>query len=148
MWGGLGVRKYVGPAVDMVRMIGVPAMPDELFSTENLSWFYTLIDVVDVGRATFDSCLAVKYRVHNVPLKPDPANVEDKYKEVVTESRDGMSNFFPKKIVPLNIGSNAGLVEVLRNMWDDHKATTNAHHYKYIVADTNIFWRSIKVIQC
>ena len=122
-------------------------MPEELFSAGNLHWFYALIDQVDSGRATFNSCLAVKYRVRNVPLKPDPANVEDKYKEVVTESRDGMSNFFPKTIVPLNIGSNAGLVEVLRKVWDDHKASDNAHHYKYVVADTNIFWRSIRVSQ-
>jgi hypothetical protein len=129
----------------MTRRNGVPAMPEQLFSPASLLWLYDLIDKVDADRTTYDSCLAVKYRVRNVPLKPDPANVEDKYKEVVAESRDGMSHFFPKKIVPLNIGSNDGLVEVLRKLWDDHKASANAHQYKYIVADTNIFWRSIRV---
>ena len=139
------MRKYVGPPVDMKRLNQVPAMPEELFSAESLQWFYALMDQVDGSRATFDACLAVKYRVRNVPLKPDPCNVEERFREVLTESRDGMANFFPKKIVQLNIGSNAGLVEVLRKLWDDHKASENAQNYKYVVCDTNIFWRSIRV---
>lgn len=122
-------------------------MPEDLFAPVNLEWVFALFAKVDAMRMHFyDQCLSTRYEVNNVPLKPDPAKVEEKYQDILAESRDGMANFFPKKIVPINIGSNAGLIEVVRNVWNEHKASANAHHYKFIVADTNIFWRSIKVI--
>ena len=139
------MRQYIGPPVNMTRLPDVPAMPEEIFSAESIQWLFSLTDRVDAQEACYDQSLAVIYGVRNVPLKPDPANVEAKYQEVLAESRDGMTHFFPKKIVPLNIGSNAGLVEVVRNLWEEHKASASAQNYKFVVADTNIFWRSIKV---
>ena len=100
---------------------------------------------MDALHNTYDSSLAVKYRVRNVPLKPDIDNVEEKFKAALAQSRDGMATFFPKEIVPVNIGSNDGLVKVVRSLWDDHKRSAHSNEYKFVVADTNIFWRSIKV---
>ena len=145
LWGGLGIKQYIGPIVDMTKVVDVPAMPVNLFSADNLKWLYTLTEQMDGLQNTYDSSLAVKYRVRNVPLKPDLDNVEDKFKEVLAQSRDGMATFFPKEIVPINIGSNDGLVKVVRSLWEDHKASEQSHQYKFVVADTNIFWRSIKV---
>jgi hypothetical protein len=146
LWSGMGIRKYQGSPVDIQVRDGVDAMPDELFSEEAVDSLTEMLKVCDKefwGR--YEVSLVKKYEVRNVPLKPDIDKVEPRYREVLQESRDGMKSFYPMKIIPLNIGSNPGLVQVAMSTWDDHRYCHRMFNYQYITADSNIFWRLCRV---
>ena len=83
-----------------------------------------------------------KFKVNNIPLKPIP---DPKYLpelcDVLLDSKDGLNDFHPLDILPHNIGSNRGLMLVLKQINSD-----DTDRMEMLVADCNIFMRVMKVL--
>ena len=61
-----------------------------------------------------------------------------------------MNVVFPERIMPQNIGSNLGLISLLKaELHDKHGMGTNeCENYVNLNVDENIFYRILKVIAC
>ena len=75
------------------------------------------------GAEMFESSICRTFNVVRVPLKPDPAVAKRLGKKrlarVLSESRDGMTNLRPRKMHDFNVGSNRGLLTMLRYFRDE-----------------------------
>jgi hypothetical protein len=51
------------------------------------------------------------------------------------------------ELIKINIGSNEGLLTIMRQLYDDHGMSSDdtCPDYKIINVDENIYWRIIKV---
>ena len=81
--------------------------------------------------------------VRKIPLKPevDPA-LDPARAAVLAESRDGMRNFLPLGMLGENIGSNRGLLLLLKDMFG---VQPRPGHFSFLSCDCNIFMRLLKV---
>ena len=89
-----------------------------------------------------------RWGINSVPLKPTPNLIDDaKLNDILNESRDGMSFFRPHAILPINVGSNVGLLQILRDRKTAYETTVEAGKptLDIINSDPNIFARIIKV---
>ena len=64
---------------------------------------------------------------------------------LLRESRDGMRHFFPLGMHPENIGSNRGLLLLLKDLFGQQ---VRPGHYSFLSVDCNIFMRMLKVLPC
>ena len=82
-------------------------------------------------------------KVRQIPLKPevDPA-VDPVRAAVLRESRDGMRNFFPLDMLAENIGSNRGLLLLMKDLFG---VQPRSGHFSFLSCDCNIFLRLLKV---
>lgn len=143
-WTGTGFHVYVGPIVD-TSVGGLPGMPDVWLDDKTLNlhksrsrsicghkWLY------------FDMSLVKQFVVNNVPLKPVvDAKDDPELHKVLSESRDGLKNFHASDILPRNVGSNRGLLLILKDLSDRRRPTDTKLHF--LTADCNIFMRMLKV---
>ena len=96
------------------------------------------------GNRRFHGSICVKYDVRRVPLKPEvDFRKEPELARVLEESRDGMINFCPWSIIDENIGSNRGLLVILKNFAQERR---DEKHLSFVNTDCNIFMRCLKVI--
>ena len=101
--------------------------------------------VADAVQCAFlKDSLSFKMRVRQVPLKPevDPA-VHPALAAVLRESRDGLRNFFPIGMMSENIGSNRGMLLVLKDLFG---VQPKPGHFSFLSCDCNIFMRLLKVL--
>ena len=78
-----------------------------------------------------------------MPLKPEvDAKADPAMAAVLRESRDGMRNFFPLGMLPENIGSNRGLLLLLKDLFG---VQPKVGHYSFLSVDCNIYLRMLKV---
>ena len=123
----------------------VPAMPDDLMVyrhsvTRGLKYLF------DQGKNYYDRSLMVEFDVRNNPPKIDSKKFPH-MKSTVDARRHTMDTVYPEKLVSQNIGSNPGLLHVLRhlvyekyNMHED-----KCERYVTLNLDENIYWRTLKV---
>ena len=151
LWTGITVNQYTGDPVDVkVRNDAhgkvIPAMPDDLFAHAGIV-VDGIAHIFDQGKSYLDKSLVKKYDVLNVPLKVDtkrfPAEAA-----TLNNAKNSTKHINPYKLLRHNIGSNLGLVTILREYQDDKKMTLHdtVHHYSTVNTDENIFARGLKVI--
>ena len=142
LWTGQGLRVYVGQAVDTRIRPGLFAMPLcinlRVREVEGI-----MKQIEDDGDLYFEDSICCRYQVNQIPLKPHvDAKDNSKLAAVLAESRDGMTNFEGTGILSENIGSNRGLLLILK----DHFSTPHRPgHYSFLCVDCNIFMRCLKV---
>jgi hypothetical protein len=125
-----------------------PAMPHDIWSlypAMKAQFLHTTYNEADCP-FLYDSCLTTQFKVNNVPLKPDHTRLAmPEHKKAVQEGHDSLANCYPDGIIKINIGSNKGLLRLLRMHYDDSVIYTNGSHYSSLNVDANIFDRTIKV---
>jgi hypothetical protein len=120
------------------------AMPDDLFAcgdTVKSAIQYT----VDTQRHYYDSSLVKKYDVRNVPPKIN-TKVWPNLRNIIEAKHNTTKSVHPIKLIDHNIGSNQGLLAILRGIYEDAKMDSNeCERYMFLNVDENIYWRIMKV---
>ncbi len=151
MWMGVGVRVPRQPCVVQNLLVepGKAAMPEDLFDPELKEHLVRVMGQVwNVANATTAAeSLCTKYNINNIPLKPVVSRDEDpELHALLKSSPDGLANFKPEGVFPIHIGSNKGLAKEFRSIHNSCLADApDNQHYRLMVADINIFMRTLKV---
>ena len=152
MWTGLAIKLYDGPALrrDLVlqdRRV-VPAMPGVHYP--DFPEFITLAESsVNTWTAApplfFQSSMVYRYKVRSVPPKVDVlAEPKAERRLRLRNSRDGLHRTSPWEIWQHNIGSNEGLIDVIRQYMAETNLKESPHYHVWLV-DVNIYTRVYKV---
>jgi hypothetical protein len=84
--------------------------------------------------------------VKNVPLKPSHETLnKPEHRAAVHEGHDSLDTCFPEGIVAINIGSNKGLLQLMRNHYESVCVANAGKRYSCLNVDANIFDRILKV---
>ena len=140
----------IGRAVDLRLHLSTTGMPDNMFSRGLNKRMTQIITRMSSSQwSYFQSSYVVTMNVNQVPLKPRVSWVEHPdLHRILSESRDGLTNFFPLKIEKHNIGSNRGLLTILKDLSIERKASLQAgdtDNIRVVCVDCNIFMRVLKV---
>ena len=142
-WTGKGFKVYVGPPVqaDIKTLTG---MPDDVFEPNVIGAVRAgLVNIRQLGWLYLGKSMVKLFKVNTIPVKPKvDGRTHPELHAILGESRDGLRNFNPVEISPQNIGSNRGLLVVLKAMSD---ARVNNGKFEFLCADCNIFMRVVKV---
>ena len=129
----------------------IPAMPEDLFANR-FAVLQGLTRVFQQGRSRYSYSLSYKHQVHVVPLK---ILDEDDQKNQLSPDEHAMNIVYPERIMDKNIGSNLGLISLLKEELHDKFGMGNPPHhagecknYVNINVDENIFYRVLKVRTC
>ena len=157
LWTGVAIRQYAGTlAVDMrcVYSSGyfVPAMPINPWAKMK-----DVLDMLDALCTTagnmsmlFEGSKMHVWGVNTIPITPATHNLPAEVQTRLATTPTRLHNFYPKGLLPHNIGSNEGLAKVIRiQMQDMGLEPPGAPPTKYsaMLSDINIFDRVIKVTQ-
>ena len=144
LWTARGLHRYVGPPVSTALVAGVRGMPLSLFEPALIDSFKQKMTHADgVSVSFFKDSVWHKFTVRKVPLKPDvDASIDPTLAAVLRESRDGLRNFFPLGMLTENIGSNRGLLLILKDLFHTPR---KPGQYSFLSVDCNIFLRMLKV---
>lgn len=121
----------------------VPAMPDHILENRN-DVMSVLQNVIDEGVEYYDNSLVRQYDVRNIPLKVNVKQFPDLRHTLESFT---MTDIQPLKLIKVNIGSNEGLIHIMRTIYEDnnmHQDDT-CQRYVSINVDENIYWRMLKV---
>jgi hypothetical protein len=150
LWTGVTINQYTGPEVDVSVRYDVDnkvirAMPENLLSTRD-AVSVGVKSIYDEGMQYFHTSLAHRYNVTNVPLKIDVKRFPE-MKNTIDSNKNSTKQINPYKLIKLNIGSNRGLLAILRQFQDDHKMNLadTCTEYHTLNLDENIFYRTLKV---
>ena len=123
----------------------ISAMPSNLCAYRNMVT-EGLRFVQSQGRSFFLNSLVHQFRVNNVPMKI--TDVDDVARNQHSGGDHSMGLLHPYQIIDKNIGSNIGLVSILRHDFYDPMGmgTEECKRYVCLNLDENIFWRSLKVV--
>jgi hypothetical protein len=149
LWAGVCVFAHPDKSIDdSVRYdaIGdvIPAMPDNILSGQN-TVTRAVYTILREGVKYLDVSLVKKYSVRHIPPKID-VKVFPELTAVINNPVNSLAYVFPHKLIEENVGSNRGLVSIIRAMyeeWDMH--TDECKRYKSMNLDENIYWRVLKV---
>lgn len=153
MWTGRAFRKCrldVDVGVKVLAGQVVPAMPDDLFAMEArfTKIFKSLCSSKIKDCLQFSSSYMQQYNVSSVPVAFDKSKISNPaHLAAVERAPDRLDNMYTDKIIPLNIGSNVGLMQILRNHYEEegqHRAAV-CQRYSAFTTDVDIFDRIIKV---
>ena len=152
MWTGVALNLYDGDPVDVSvkhHRDGsvIPAMPDDLF-VELYTVTQTIQYIHEQGMFYYDNSLVVKYDVRTIPLKPTLPH-DDPLAPGMERGSNNMSSTVPYMMLKDNIGSNLGLMKIMRTFYEERQMDTGeCSDYHTLNVDENIFWRTIKVCVC
>lgn len=149
LWTCMAAFRYRGDvrvSIDVVRSDNeiVPAMPADILMYKNnvkqgITW------VMTNSRRLYDDSLVRSYDINNIPPKVN-VNVHTQLRQVLNDDHNSTRSVHPVKLLPYNIGSNAGLLHILQCLCEDNGIHTDeCRQYKLINADENIYWRILKV---
>jgi hypothetical protein len=126
----------------------LPAMPHDIFAmypATKMAFFRCTQNQPDCPMLHSTSLTTI-LKVTNVPLKPLARTLnKPEHKAAVEEGHDGLSTCYPEGICTLNIGSNRGLIRLLRNHYDCYCIEHKGERYTSLNVDNNIFDRILKV---
>ena len=125
---------------------GVRDIAASLFASSVMSLMKQKMAVADsVPEAFLKDSICFRHTVRQVPLKPEvDVTAAPALAAVLRESRDGMRNFFPRGMQPENIGSNRGLLLLLKHPFG--RQSNKAGHYSFLSVDCNIYMRMLKAM--
>ena len=131
-------------SVSTALVAGVRGMPLSLFEPTLVDSFRQKMTHTDgVSVSYFKDSVCHKFTVRKIPLKPDvDASIDPTLAAVLRESRDGLRNFFPLGMLTENIGSNRGLLLILKDLFNTPR---KPGQYSFVSVDCNIFLRMLKV---
>jgi hypothetical protein len=156
LWTGIANRVYTGDAVVNLGVkyaldfTIIPAMPPTLeVFWEQLPIFIAQMAVIDRdGMYYAQHSFVDKFKVNNIPLSP---HVDEKTNPVVhkmlAKKVDAIDKLVPERLMTANIGSNLGLIKVMRSIITEVMAA-RVKKYRVIMADCAIFSPILKVIVC
>lgn len=131
----------------------MPAMPDDLFSfiPELLTEFLaSQADPVGGGHPMkyLDRSAVKNWKVMNVPPRPESDNAPLRYHHKLLAREDTLKQFIPVGILRLNINSNQGLCQILRNHYEENMMHVPGGCLRYHTfnVDIAIFQRTLKVM--
>ena len=122
----------------------LPAMPDNLLQFRN-QITNGLKLIVGNCRRYYDKSLVKKYDVRCIPLKVN-TKIFPEMASTVEHKRNTTGIVYPAKLIDHNIGSNQGLVTLLRQLMVELGMDTDTcTDYEILNVDENIYWRTMKV---
>ncbi len=123
----------------------IPAMPDNMFIHQD-TVSDTIQFMVEEGCEYFAKSLVYEYSVNNVPLKVDTK----RYPSMIGTMANIANSFdlvYPADLYDINIGSNIGLVSIIRKLYNEHgMGSGDCTRYLTLNVDENIYYRILKVI--
>jgi hypothetical protein len=124
----------------------IPAMPAVLYGdTDEVSSTAEWICVGGQVTEFYDNSIALKYGVSSIPPKVTIDRIYDPVlRERMEKSRDGLDRFHQHSIVDFNIGSNVGLMHMVKYLLSD--PVLSGGDYIVLCVDMNIYDRLIKVV--
>ena len=149
MWTGHAIKMFVGPPIDLTRG-GVSAMPDNLFSSPLVDFARDYLNQMMASSWNqFSSSIVKKFHVTQIPCKPSVSrHTDSKLHQILKESRDGVDNFMPIEMNSENVGSNRGLLKLIKGFDEERKKRMRngaPDIFEIYSVDCNIFSRMIKV---
>ena len=150
LWTGVTLNEYTGPEVDVsVKYMNnevVTAMPNDMFVYASSVKEY-IISLYDQGDTYLSNSLVHKYGVNDVPLMID-VNEFPQFGPIMVNDKNNTKKIHPFKLIKQNIGSNRGLLSILRSIHDDHKMDMYRICSRYVPlnVDENIYYRILKVV--
>lgn len=154
-WTGVAIREYTAAKLSLLTPGDgggfYQAMPKDVFKyhAEVRQWFLNAVEHCDRPFFKYNKSLVMNWHAHNIPIKPDPANVPERYRDAVASKNCALDTLYPAMIMEHNIGSTLGLARVFRHFYDETMAKHPADRLVTIInCDTNIFKRIIKVPHC
>jgi hypothetical protein len=132
----------------LVSALQGPATTSDLWAeahVERVMQMHRLVATQDKDFSTVSYC-----SVHTVNSIPPRVDVDEKkFPEVAARNKaanTGLVNFFPVAMHGENIGSNAGLMALMRARYDKFQNADAKHQFvDVVVSDLDIFNRIIKV---
>jgi hypothetical protein len=123
----------------------VPAMPLDLF--QDVDAVTTTLQFINNSlRGYYDRSVVKQYDINNVPPKVDIKKFIE-MKDIYESRPHSLRSVKPKELIELNVGSNAGLLVILKGLYDEHHMSTdNCERYITLNVDENIYYRILKVI--
>jgi hypothetical protein len=149
LWAGVCIFAHPDKSIDdSVRhdAIGdvIPAMPDNLLAGQN-TVTRAVYAVLREGVKYLEVSLVHKYSVRHIPPKID-VKVFPELTGVINNPINSLAYVYPSKLIEENVGSNRGLVSIIRSMYEEWKMDTDeCKRYKSMNLDENIYWRVLKV---
>ena len=151
LWTGAALSQFQTEHIsDNIKFDGagsvVPAMPPDLLMCSR-QVVQGLTRTLNEGFLYYDQSLVAQYDVRSIPLKIDGKRFPE-VASTVDHARNKMSIVFPQKLVGTNIGSNRGLICLIRQYYDDYNMSGDdgsCERYLNINVDENIFYRILKV---
>ena len=120
-------------------------MPDNMFVHTN-SVKTAIQYFVGHGQCYYDQSLVVKYQINNVPLKVD-VDKHPEMKNIMNNPANSFDIVYPSGMIDINIGSNVGLVSIIRKLYEQHGMNDDScNRYLTLNVDENIYYRILKVI--
>jgi hypothetical protein len=95
-----------------------------------------------------DSAICTEYKVTSNPIKPYFGEADVAVQAYLDRHDDGLGNLHPDKLLKVNIGSNIGLLTVLRDYCKERMLHVSGMQTKYHIlnCDVNIYTRTLRVI--
>ena len=147
LWTGFAMKKYIGrPFPEWQYDIGKRGMEKNLFTDSVLNDLKATMRQVGEEKWNYlSNSIVRRYGVNSIPLKPEVDERKEPHLfQILSESRDGVRTFMPLGILPENVGSNRGLLLLLKSLSDKH-ASSERKKYSFLTVDCNIFLRILKV---
>ena len=130
----------------------IPAMPINPWSKmkDVLTMLDTLCTTAGNMSMLFDGSKMYNWGVSTIPITPATHNLPAEVLTRLATTPTRLHNFYPKGLLPHNIGSNEGLAKVIRIQMQDmglEPPGSPPTKYSAMLSDINIFDRVIKVTQ-
>ena len=125
--------------------IDIPAMPDDIlqYSSEVTAGIQR---VLTSGRNYYDNSYVKKFDSRNIPPKVD-VKVYPHLLSIINNENNKTTSVYPMELLNINIGSNEGLLRIMRKLYEDYGMDEAGvcNEYKLMNVDENIYWRIMKV---
>lgn len=125
----------------------IHAMPDNIL--EHLDTCAARFNAVLFGGKTklLKTALCTLYNVNTNPIKPYFGEQNVDVQAYLDRHDDGLGNLYPDKLMKVNIGSNVGLLTVLRDFCKERLLHVHGMQTKYHIlnCDVNIYTRTLRV---
>ena len=152
LWSGSAIFKCPDDTIDGSLQYSdnqlVSAMPaDPFVGINNVKG--AISSILSRGQLYYDQALVTKYTVNNVPLKIN-TNVNPAMKQLMQHPMNDLSHVIPDQLWEDNIGSHLGLVNIMKQVYDENGMGVDGHCSQYLNLNTdeNIFYRLLKVCVC
>ena len=152
LWTGITINEYVGPDVDMSPKFDehndvVSAMPNNICECK-AAVNSGIAAIYDLGMEYFNESMVNTYTINNIPIKID-VNRYPTLASVMNSTKNTTKHTHPYKLLKLNIGSNEGLLNILRDIQTENKLNDSVEtpqRYLVLNLDENIYYRVMKVL--
>jgi len=154
LWTGVTVNEYSGPPVSIEVVYDaesgnvVPAMPSNILDYKN-EVNNSITQYYRSDCSFFLESMVYIYSIHSIPLTIDVKKFPE-MKDQITSDKNSTKYIHPSNLVKQNIGSNRGLLSILRKFQEDHKMQYDnvCDNYQTLNVDENIYFRILKVYSC